>query len=128
MRLLLDTHIVLWAVIDHPRLSRAARALIDDQSHPKFVSVISIWEVALKRASKPVTTPATIEQVLGFLHEAGVALLPLMPGHVDTYSNLPSIHRDPFDRMIVAQALEEPLRLITHDKMVARYSDTFILV
>lgn len=128
MRLLLDTHIVFWAMIDDPRLSAHAKALIDDQRNETFISVVSLWEIALKRASKPISTPITLPRARAFLDQAGVRSVSLNPRHVDTYLDLPLRHRDPFDRMIIAQALEEPLRLVTHDRNVAGYSDSFILI
>lgn len=128
MRLLLDTHIFVWAVQDDLRLSKKARSLINDRASPKIVSVVSLWEIALKRARHSTNLPLTTIQAKSFLTEADVPLLALSEAHVSAYDGLARLHPDPFDRMLIAQALSERLRLITHDKMVARYSDTFILI
>ena len=125
MRLLLDTHVFLWAVAGSPSLKPAVRRLIESADEV-YVSAASIWKIAIKaRLGKiradPVTLAAAIE-TSGFLelsvsatHAAGVARLELH-------------HNDPFDRLLIAQALAEPMKLITVDAVLARYSNIVMLV
>lgn len=129
MRLLLDTHILLWALSETRRLSDAGRALISDPAHDVFVSVVSLWEISVKIGTHRTDTPemdcaAALALSLG----SGYQILDIKPAHAVAVAELPPLHRDPFDRMLVAQALSEPLRLLTRDAHVAAYSDTVILV
>lgn len=130
MRILLDTHVALWSVINPDRLGGPARSLIESEADTVFVSAASLWEIAIKRAlPKRAGRPALSAQeaVRAFL-EAGYVNIDITAAHAATVETLPPIHADPFDRMIVAQALSEPLRLVTADKLVARYSDTIIFL
>jgi PIN domain nuclease of toxin-antitoxin system len=131
MRLLLDTHIALWAVIDDPKLSKSARDLIGDPANEIFVSAGSLWEIAIKHALARGTSndmPVSGEEALGYFQDAGYQLLDITPAHAIGVESLPSLHADPFDRILVAQALTEPLRLLTHDPRIASYSDSIITV
>ncbi len=128
MRLLLDTHIALWAISDDPRLSGAARALITAPENEIFVSAASIWEIAIKYRLGRTTMPVSGAEALGWFRESGYRLLAISPEHAVAVEALVPLHADPFDRMLVAQALHEPLRLVTHDAQVACYSDTIIAV
>lgn len=127
MRLLLDTHILLWALSDDPRLSPEARSLLLTPSAELVVSTVSLWEIALKRGLRPDRMPVGADQVLGWVREAGYSLLALLPEHTVRVQNLPPHHGDPFDRMLVAQALVEPLRLVTHDRSLQAYSEALVL-
>ncbi len=125
MRLLLDTHIALWLVRDAPELSVEARRLISD-AESVFVSSVSLWEATIKVAlGKLPLDPARLESQL---LAAGVQPLPLSWAHARALHGLPMLHRDPFDRMLVVQAMSEPLHLLTHDAALAPYSDLVILV
>lgn len=128
MRLLLDTHVALWATTEPERIPPSIAELIADQSNEVFVSVASLWEIAIKRSSGRNPGAMPISAVDAELEFAAVdfALLNVTPTHAIAVETLPPIHRDPFDRLIVAQALSEPLRLVTHDAVLARYSDTVI--
>ena len=128
MRLLLDTHIALWAISDDPRLSGAARALITAPENEIFVSAASIWEISIKYRLGRTNMPVSGAEALGWFRESGYRLLSISPEHAVAVEALAPLHADPFDRMLVAQALYEPLRLVTHDGQVARYSDTIIAV
>ncbi len=103
--------------------------MISDPDNAVTMSVASIWEIAIKRSRygedlMPVTAAEARDLALG----AGFALLPVNPDHAAAVEHLPPLHGDPFDRIIVAQAMAEPMRLVTSDRMVARYSDAIILV
>ena len=129
MRLLLDTPIALWAIADDARLSDRARALIADPDNQVSVSVASLWEIAIKHSlarGGPNAMRVSAEQAGHYFSEAGYALLDIAPAHVVALEGLPRLHGDPFDRMLVAQALATPLRLVTHDARVVQYSDTVI--
>jgi PIN domain nuclease of toxin-antitoxin system len=131
MRLLLDTHIALWAVADDRRLPARARELITEPTNDVFVSVANLWEIAIKRAlarGRANDMPISAQEALGYFREAGYTVLDIAPAHAVAVETLPHLHADPFDRMLVAQALTVPLRLLTHDARAARYSDTVILV
>ena len=128
MRLLVDTHVAIWALAGSPRLTKAARDHIADGANEIYVSAVCIWEIAIKRArGRMDAPPVSGRDALALLRSAGYRLLDVTPEHACAVEALPAIHSDPFDRLIVAQALVEPLRLLTHDRDVAAYSDTFIL-
>ena len=126
MRLLLDTHVALWAIADDPRLKNTARALIADASNTVVVSAVSVWEIAIKHALGKGDMPVSAAEALAYFKAAGFLLLDVTAEHAAQVEQLPPIHADPFDRLIVAQAFCEPLRLMTHDAVVARYSDAII--
>lgn len=131
MRLLLDTNIALWAVTEDARLSAKARALVADTANEVFVSVASLWEIAIKHALRPRGRNAmavSATEALQYFAAAGYALLDITPAQVVAVEALPPHHADPFDRILVAQALTIPLRLLTHDAKVARYSDAILVV
>jgi PIN domain nuclease of toxin-antitoxin system len=128
MKLLLDTHIALWAITDDPKLSLRARELILTPRNLVWVSAVSIWEISIKHGLGRGDMPISGSDALEFFRQAGYRMLPVSPEHAAAVEALPSHHTDPFDRLLVAQSLTEPLRLLTHDANVARYSDTVILV
>ena len=128
MRLLLDTHIALWALVDSPRLPAKARLLILAPDNEVVVSAASVWEIAIKHGLAKKNMPVSGAEAKSWFTRAGYTLLPVTADHAALVEELPPHHADPFDRILVAQALDEPLRLLTHDPTVARYSDTVILV
>ena len=126
MRLLLDTHIALWAVTDSALLPRQAEAAIL-AADEVFVSAASLWEVAIKHALGRGDMPVSSPQALLAFIEAGYRLLDIKPAHVVRVETLPPLHKDPFDRLLVAQALEEPLTLITSDQVLGGYSPAVVV-
>jgi PIN domain nuclease of toxin-antitoxin system len=131
MRLLIDTHIAVWAVVEPERLSEQARVLLTDRSNTLWFSLASLWEVAIKRSLSRAPLgrmPLSSEQALAAFIESGLQLLPLETAHVLAVEQLRPLHTDPFDRLIAAQAMVEGLRLVTHDKWLAAYSEEFLLV
>jgi len=120
MRLLLDTHVYLWWLQDHPKLSKAARAKIVDASEV-YVSSASIWEASIKAGIGKLD--ANINQLVAEIQNSGFQELPILARHAAMVSQLPDLHRDPFDRMLIAQALCEPLRFLTADGLLKSYSD-----
>lgn len=125
MRILLDTHIYLWWLEDHIKLSSKARELIQSADEV-YVSSASIWEAAIKISigKLEVDIAELAQQILlnGFIE------LPVSAKHAVQIAQLPNHHRDPFDRMLVAQAMTEPLRLLSADTQVAQYSELVDLV
>ena len=128
MRLLLDTHIALWALTDDPRLSPRARALINDPANQVIVSAATVWEIAIKHALGRDDMPISGDEALDWFRRAGYDLLPISPAHAAAIEHLPEHHRDPFDRLLVAQAITEPLRLLSRDPLVICYGDAVIAV
>lgn len=129
MNLLLDTHIAIWVLFDDPRLCDPARSLIADARNKVYVSAASVWEIAIKHALNRGATndiPISGTVALEAFQQAGLEVLSITGLHAATVDKLPPIHKDPFDRIIVAQALTEPLILITNDAVVAKYSSTSI--
>lgn len=128
MRVLLDTHVALWAIADDARLKPSARALIEAPTNVVVVSSVSVWEIAIKHALGRGDMPVSAAEALGYFSAAGYVLLDITAEHAAAVETLAPIHADPFDRLLVAQALTEPLRLLTHDSTVARYSDSIMFV
>lgn len=128
MRLLLDTHILLWALTDDPRLSAPVRDLLLNPHNDIFFSAASIWEIAIKRTLRPDSMPISAKQAVQMFHEAGYEELGITADHTAWVETLPPHHADPFDRLLVAQAMAEPMRLITHDRIMSTYSDSIMLV
>lgn len=128
MNLLLDTHIALWAITDSPKLPKKARGMIELPKSSVWVSAATIWEIAIKHSLGRGDMPVSSQDALRYFRESGYRFLPIEPEHAVAVEDLPAHHTDPFDRILVAQALIEPMRLMTHDPLVARYSDTIIEV
>ncbi|WP_332875816.1 type II toxin-antitoxin system VapC family toxin [Massilia sp. S19_KUP03_FR1] len=120
MRILLDTHVYLWWLQDHPNLSKAARARIV-ASTDVYVSSASIWEASIKVGIGKLD--ADIDQLVAEIEHSGFRELPVSARHAAMVTRLPDLHRDPFDRILVAQALCEPLRLLTADNILRGYSE-----
>jgi len=118
-RILLDTHMLLWAFAAPERIPTRARKRIDVSE--VFVSAASIWEVSIKASLGKIQVDAGL--LLAEIEPAGFTLLPISGDHAVAVGLLPSIHRDPFDRMLVAQARTEPLILLTNDAALARYGE-----
>lgn len=118
MNVLLDTHLCLWGVLDDPKLSPKARRLVE-KAGMVFVSTASLWEVAIKHSLGRL--PVSAEALRDHLVRSGAQFLPVLPEHCLALAGLPALHSDPFDRMLVAQAIVEPLHLITHDEAFKGY-------
>ena len=119
MRLLLDTHVLLWWLDDSPALSHDARAAIAEPENTVYVSSATVWEMAIKRALGKLDVPTDWAEVLA---DEPFHRLYVTWDHAIKVGELPDEHRDPFDRMLVAQSLVEDLVLVTHDSALARYS------
>jgi PIN domain nuclease of toxin-antitoxin system len=117
-RFLVDTHALLWWLDDAPALSASAREAIADPVSEPLVSTASVWEIAIKRSLGKLTAPA---ELLEEIVDAGFAWLPVDPEHAWAARELPFHHRDPFDRLLVAQALVERVSVVTRDVRFAAY-------
>ncbi len=125
MRLLLDTHIFLWAVSGSARLKSTTRRLIESADQV-YVSAASIWEVAIKAGLGKIE--ADPDALIAAIEASGFIELPVRSAHAAGVGRLPPHHNDPFDRLLIAQALAEPLRFVTADALLLRYSDLVVLV
>jgi PIN domain nuclease of toxin-antitoxin system len=122
LKLLLDTHLLLWAAGQPEQLSATARSLLDDPGNELLFSAASIWEVAIKRGlgrADFVVDPRLLRR--GLL-DNGYDELPITSEHAVAIDGLPAIHRDPFDRLLIAQSIVEGIALLTTDPLVAQYS------
>jgi len=128
LNLLLDTHVALWAITDSPRLSQKARDLIVAPKTSVFVSAATLWEIAIKSSLGRGDMPVSARDAMRYFQESGYRFLPIEAEHALAVEELPQHHQDPFDRILVAQAMTEPMRLMTHDALVALYSDTIIKI
>jgi len=118
-RLLLDTHVLMWWLVDDPRLGPGARELIGDERNETYVSAASGWEISIKRALGKLDAPEDLD----FIMDAeGFAKLPITFFHGERAGSLPALHRDPFDRMLIAQAQAEGLDIVTADERIASYA------
>lgn len=128
MNLLLDTHVALWAITDSPKLPQKARELIQSPKTTVWVSSASVWEIAIKHALGRGDMPVSGQDAVRYFRQSGYRILPVEAEHAVAVEDLAAHHDDPFDRILVAQALIEPMRLMTHDALVALYSDTIIKI
>ncbi len=120
MRLLLDTNVLLWWLSDDPKLSPAARTRIQN-AQEVYVSSASIWESAIKAGIGKLDID--VDLLAAEINNSGFIELPVTARHAAKVTHLPNIHRDPFDRMLVAQAISEPLTLLTADEKLRGYTD-----
>jgi PIN domain nuclease of toxin-antitoxin system len=122
MRLVLDTHVLLWAASDPDRIAVAAREAIADGENEVFVSAISAWEIAIKQAIGKLELARPAEAwVPEVIERSGFEALPVGLQAALRVRSLPFHHRDPFDRLLVAQAIHEGLTIVTHDEIFASY-------
>ena len=117
-RLLLDTHTLLWWLADDPQLGQGARALVADGANEVYVSAASAWEISIKKALGKLKAPDGLDSVV---LDEGFSQLEISFFHGEKAGELPPLHRDPFDRMLIAQAQAEGLDIITSDAMFDRY-------
>jgi PIN domain nuclease of toxin-antitoxin system len=121
VKYLLDTQLLLWAAAEPTRLRPATRRLLRDDAHELLFSAASIWEVAIKRSLGREDFTAEPRVLRRALLDNGYAELPVTGAHAAAVLDLPAVHRDPFDRLLVAQSQVEGITLLTADPMVARY-------
>ncbi len=115
---LIDTHVLLWWLADHTSLGKESRKIISDERNDVFVSAVSAWEISIKKNKGLLKAPDNIDAIV---EDEGFAKLPISLFHGEQAGRLKNIHRDPFDRMLIAQAQAEGLELMTADKTIPKY-------
>lgn len=123
MRLLLDTHILLWALMEPEKLTREARSSIEDPDNEVLFSAANIWEIAIKSALGRTDFQVDAEEIASAATDSGFTELPVWSSAASGVANLAMHHRDPFDRLLVAQAIAEPAHLYTVDLRLEPYTD-----
>ncbi len=123
MRILLDTHYLIWAIDDPVRLPVAAAEALQDPAHDVCFSAVSIWEIAIKYGLGRPDFQTRPNQISQAARRVGFQPLPVTIEDAAAVATLPAHHRDPFDRLLVAQAIRQPARLLTADPVLARYSE-----
>ena len=128
MRVLLDTQLLLWAAAKSRRIPKQARQILESRANEIYFSAASIWEIAIKLALRRRDFDVDLERLRPALAEMDFLELPVSAAHAAGVVSLPAIHKDPFDRMLLAQSLAEAARLITTDRALARYGSAVLLV
>ncbi|NMG60070.1 type II toxin-antitoxin system VapC family toxin [Geitlerinema sp. P-1104] len=122
MKLLLDTHILIWLIEGNPNLSQTARQAIEDESNTLDLSIVSLWEITIKTSLGKLELAIPLEQiVINFILPSGIQILPIQLSHLLILQTLPFHHRDPFDRLLISQAKSEGLTLVSGDGMFEQY-------
>lgn len=132
MNILLDTHILLWALSNDDRLPEKARELIENTENRIYYSLISLWEVELKRLAHPNAMPVSAKELSEYCGQSGYQKLSVKENHIFALASLrrkESVlpHKDPFDRMLICQASVENMVFMTHDSLIPGYDDPCIL-
>jgi len=122
MRLLLDTHAFLWVDGEPEKLSRRAQELYEDPENTLFISVASIWEMQIKNQLGKLKLNLPLADLIRQQQENGIEILSVAASHVFALDSLPNHHKDPFDRLIIAQAISEGMTLVTADPQIRQYS------
>lgn len=123
MRILLDTHLLLWAMAASRKLPRAVRTQLLDPGNEVYYSAASLWEIAIKSGLRRKDFRIDPNALMAALRESGFLELPITAVHAVGVAELPAIHKDPFDRLLVAQSMAEPMTLLTNDAALADYWD-----
>lgn len=132
MKILLDTHMLLWALTDNPRLPEKARKLIENPGNEIYYSVASLWEIEIKHLAHPDALAVTAEEVEQYCTQSGYHQLPIRPRHIFDLETLrrpedAPPHKDPFDRLLICQASAEDMLFLTHDALLPAYNKGCIL-
>ena len=127
MKLLLDTHTFLWFIEGNPNLSDAARNLIEEQGNQRFLNVTSLWEMSIKVSINRLKLGITLTELVKCqVYGNAIELLEIQPEHLDELAKLPFYHKDPFDRLIIAQSLAENMPVLTGDSAFESYPVTVL--
>ncbi len=123
MKLLLDTHAFLWFIGGDPQLTTYARQLIEDPSNQRYVSIASVWEITIKSSLGRLIVPAPPSRLISdHIWSNSIALLAISSEHLDVVHALPYHHKDPFDRLMIAQAIHEGMTLVSKDQAITAYN------
>jgi PIN domain nuclease of toxin-antitoxin system len=118
---LLDTHALIWFLQGDEHLSEKTQEIISDETSTLYLSIVSLWEMAIKISLGKLKLSQPLEQVISSLGSLNINLLPIKENHVLGLLNMPFVHRDPFDRLLISQALEENLNFISNEAMFLDY-------
>lgn len=132
MKILLDTHILLWALSNDERLPEKARELIENEENEIYYSIISLWEVEIKHLAHPDAMPVSAEEIWEYCEQSGYQKITIKENHIFAMGELKrerdaSPHKDPFDRMLICQASVENMIFVTHDSLIPGYNKSCIL-
>lgn len=132
MKILLDTHIALWAIADSKKLSEEATQMLEAEKNKIYYSIASVWEVAIKHKIKPEQMPISEEAFLDLCEDTGFELLPVEAEHIFAVKTLKRPadapkHNDPFDRILLAQAKSENMNFLTHDSLIPFYKEKCVI-
>ena len=125
MRVLLDTHVLLWVFADSPQINQVKPLILSNETEV-YISTASWWELAIKIGIGKIDVDLNMLRTASA--ESGFIDLPILGAHTQTLLNLPMLHRDPFDRMLIAQAISEPMRLLTNDSALSEYSSLITMI
>lgn len=126
MNVLVDTHAAIWFITDDKKLPEFAKQIIQDYQNNCFVSIATLWEMGIKHSLGKLKLETELEKIFEFFPESGFLFLPITPEHILTNVSLPFHHRDPFDRLIVAQAKREGYSLLSKDSEFEKYDVNLI--
>ena len=128
MKYLVDTHLLIWTVLDSAKLSDVAKKILEEDDGEYYFSAASVWEIALKRQKHPEQFPFTATAARDLFLAAGFIERVVSSKHSAAVEDLPHLHGDPFDRLLVAQARCEGMKLLTHNRMIVQYGDVAVEV
>ena len=128
MRVILDTHVIIWAIQGSPKLSKAARDIISDDNNDVYFSTVSLIEISIKRKAHPDEMPFDAREARKLFVESGYEELTVDSSHAEAMDGLPLLHRDPFDRLLLAQAKANGMKVVSHDNRLPQYGDFVITV
>ena len=121
MKYLLDTHALIWSLEANPQLSIKAQEIIENNHNTIYVSIVSLWEIAIKISIGKLKLSQSLDVVIKLLAQHNIEILTVQSEHILTVLNLPFEHRDPFDRLLIAQALTEKMKFISNEALFLRY-------
>ncbi|MEL6593346.1 MAG: type II toxin-antitoxin system VapC family toxin [Bacteroidota bacterium] len=126
MNILLDTHSVIWFITDDTKLPPASKKIIEDSRNSCFVSIATYWEMGIKYSLDRLDLKHPLEKIFEIIEESGFELLPITSAHILATSNLAFHHRDPFDRILIGQALSEGMKILSKDSQFEKYTPEII--
>jgi PIN domain nuclease of toxin-antitoxin system len=127
MKLLLDTHTALWWVNEHEKLTPGVKSLLLDETNELYISVASAWEIAIKSSLGKLTElNGGVKTFFTLMESIPITLVTVTPRHIETVEKLPFIHRDPFDRILIATAITDGMTILTADENIHKYDVSFV--
>lgn len=121
MNILLDTHALIWFTEGSEKLSTKAKSRISDINNIKFISIVSLWEIVIKSSNKKLELNQSLAEINQFLFLSNIQILAININHLSVLANLPNCHNDPFDRLIISQAISENLQIVSADRHFDSY-------